>query len=121
MTTTTPSPYGSLAFHSLSSVVCGGGSDDYCSVVADMSIQCSAGDADERKIVVNSFAAASKRRVCCIRQDIKFQQRSRYRRFIGVDAPQHKKCRHDVSFLGFHFLPLYRAFSRFSQPRGRSY
>eukprot|EP00985_Skeletonema_marinoi_P014147 scaffold7119_cov119-Skeletonema_marinoi.AAC.6 len=89
MTTTTPSPYGSLAFHSLSSVVCGGGSDDYCSVVADeYSMQRRAsvdGDADERKIVVNSFAAASKRRVCCIRQDIKFQQRSRYRRFIGRD------------------------------------
>lgn len=54
MTTTTPSPYGSLAFHSLSSVVCGGGSDDYCSVVADeYSMQRKAsvdGDADERKI-----------------------------------------------------------------------
>ena len=35
------------------------------------------GDADERKIVVKSFAAASKRRVCCIRQDIRLHQRSR--------------------------------------------
>ena len=31
----------------------------------------------KERLVVNSFAAASKRRVCCIRQDIRLHQRSR--------------------------------------------
>ena len=76
----------------------------------------------KERSVVNSFAAASKRRVCCIRQDIKFHQRSRCRRFVGRDeAMSMHNALEGVESTFVRCFCVRRAFSRFSQPRGRSY
>ena len=77
------------------------------------------------RLVVNSFAAASKRRVCCIRQDIRLHQRSRCpirrERWLKPCRCTNNASSVEIDVRCSVFWLLYRVFSRFSQPWGRSY